>query len=544
MLRENWDDRAGERTIAALRIGGWLLAALVLAASVRADTPPLLPPPPPTVEQLAEQMRRLERQNAQLADQNQTLSRQLDAMTERVRKLEPTDAKPATKVTAKDEQKAPSDGQSTPESKQKKDDDDTAKKKDDDTSDKEKETKSASRFLVGEYDNERGEYVLVRPRDAEKTPFELRADLFLQARYSYFAPNTNGWVDAAGAPQPVRTRSSIEMMRTFIRLSGFAIDPKLQYTSFVFGSTAIDDVVWLGWINYRFCDAFDLRVGNWLVPGTREWYESFRFTLGADRLMATTFFRPNVSPGVWAQGEPVKGLHYVAMVANSLNRFNQGVERRGATKAFGGTLWWEPTADYGVGPSDVEDHAAPSWRLGGSFAASQEVNQGFTGFGLGNPEDTILRLSDGTPLFRPGALGPGVELRRTDVFLYTVDASLKYRGLGVMGEYFFRQLGGFQAVGGTPRHASLFDHGGLLQAGCFVIPKHLEPFARTSFVSGPFGGGSEYGGGINWYPRGSRDWRLTAEVLYINHSPAQNLLTGYRAGETGTLFQLQWFVDF
>jgi hypothetical protein len=37
---------------------------------------------------------------------------------------------------------------------------------------------------------------------------------------------------------------------------------------------------------------------------------------------------------------------------------------------------------------------------------------------------------------------------------------------------------------------------------------------------------------------------MTAEVLFINHSPAQNILTGYRAGESGTLFQLQWFSDF
>ena len=41
-----------------------------------------------------------------------------------------------------------------------------------------------------------------------------------------------------------------------------------------------------------------------------------------------------------------------------------------------------------------------------------------------------------------------------------------------------------------------------------------------------------------------RDWRLTFEVLNINHSPAQNILTGYRAGESGTLFQFQWFTDF
>ena len=132
----------------------------------------------------------------------------------------------------------------------------------------------------------------------------------------------------------------MEITRNFIQFSGFAIDPRLQFTAFLFSSTALNDTVYLGWINYRFSDAFDLRVGNWIVPGTREWFESFRYTLGADRLMATTFFRPNISPGIWAQGEPIKGLNYVAMFANSLNRFSQGVERVGSAPTFGGTVWW------------------------------------------------------------------------------------------------------------------------------------------------------------------------------------------------------------
>jgi hypothetical protein len=33
-------------------------------------------------------------------------------------------------------------------------------------------------------------------------------------------------------------------------------------------------------------------------------------------------------------------------------------------------------------------------------------------------------------------------------------------------------------------------------------------------------------------------------VTRINHFPAENVLTGYRAGESGTLFQLQMLTDF
>jgi hypothetical protein len=399
-------------------------------------------------------------------------------------------------------------------------------------------------FQLGGRDEELGAYVLVRPTDAQRVPFELRLDLFTQARFSYFGKTVDFWEDGTGARLPVRNYNSVEITRNFIWFSGFGLDPRLGFSAIIFSSTALNDTVYLGWIHYRFSDAFDLRVGNWIVPGTREWFESFRYTMGSDRLMATTFFRPNISPGIWAQGEPIKNLRYVAMVANSLNRFNQGVERLGSAMTFGGTVWWEPRGDFGPGPSDVEYHEAWTPRIGANLVLSRERNQASTGAGLGNPEDTILRLSDGTPLFRAGALGRGVNLQSTDIQLWTIDAALKRRGFAVSGEYFLRWLDNFRFDRGRSDLTGLFDHGGLLQSGYFLIPRRLEGFARGSFVTGPFGSGGEFGGGLNWYVVGRRDWRFTFEVLRINRSPAQNILTGYRAGESGMLYQLQWFSDF
>jgi hypothetical protein len=372
----------------------------------------------------------------------------------------------------------------------------------------------------------------------------LRLDLFTQARYSNFVRSANRWFDSTGVARPVQSFSGVEITRNFVWFSGYALDPRLQFSTILFSSTALNDTVYLGWINYHFNDAFDLRVGNWIVPGTREWYESFRFTLGADRLMATTFFRPNISPGVWAQGEPITGVHYVAMFANSLNRFSQGIERVGSEPGFGGTVWWEPRGDFGPGPADVENHQEPSPRIGTNLALSRETNQGFGQPINANPEDTIVRLSDGTPVFRPGALAPGVTLISTGIQLWTIDAALKYRGLGISGEYFLRWLDEFHQAGGTLPFHSLFDQGGLLQGGYFFVPSKLEGFARTSFVTGRFGTGDEWGGGVNWYVQGSRTWRMTFEVLRIDHSPAMNVLTGYRAGASGTLFQVQCFTDF
>lgn len=494
-----------------------------------------------TVERLAKRLEELEKRNAQLAEQNQSLTERVDDLNRRLVNVAPPSQDP-TPVTDPlpsiaplglgDEFDADSGVADIPAPPS-------------DASSFFGEPVARPRYRVGEHDDERGDYILVQPHDSQRMPFELRFDLYTQARFMNFAGSRDFWVDSAGTREPVRSFNSIEISRNFLVFSGFGIDPKLQFTTIIFSSTPINDTVYLGWINYRFNRAFDLRVGNWLIPGTREWYEPFRWTLGSDRLMATTFFRPNISPGIWLQGEPIDGLNYVAMLANSLNRFSQGVANRiGSSLAFGGTVWWEPTDDYGVGVSDVEYHQERSFRLGTSVNIAHESNQGFTQSAIRNPEDTLIRLSDGTPLFRPGALAPGVELESTNLQLWTIDAAMKHRGFGVSGEYFFRWLDAFRSFGGNPPFRSLFDTGGLLQAGYFLNPHKLEAFARTSFVTGHFGGGYEYGGGLNWYPRGTRSWRTTFEVLRVNGSPAQNFITGYRAGETGTLFQLQWLTDF
>ena len=38
--------------------------------------------------------------------------------------------------------------------------------------------------------------------------------------------------------------------------------------------------------------------------------------------MADNFFRPGFTQGVWASGEPVKGLNYLVFVGNGLNTLN------------------------------------------------------------------------------------------------------------------------------------------------------------------------------------------------------------------------------
>ena len=92
-------------------------------------------------------------------------------------------------------------------------------------------------------------------------------------------------------------------------------------------------------------------------------------------------------------------------------------------------------------------------------------------------------------------------------------------------------------------YLNIFDTGGLAQLSYALIPKKFELFARTSGVFGPFGDGSEYGGGRTGR-FSNRNVRVTFEAKRLNHSSANNILYGYLAGESGMLYQLQLLTDF
>jgi hypothetical protein len=236
------------------------------------------------LQRLEEQNARLAEQNAKLVEQNEKLAKQNQSLEQRLevdKKTQNTPGYPSEqRVNSGGLPKSPSPPirmiNATPPT-------------------------SSPPDHADDHNDSQGQVVLAKSSKGEKMPYELRADIFSQARYSLFARDADYWINSAGALLPVSNYNSIELTRNFIQLSGYAIDPRLQFTANLFSSTALNSTVFLGWMNFRFSKAFDLRAGNWIVPGTREWNESFRYTLGADRLMATTFFRPNISPGIWAQ---------------------------------------------------------------------------------------------------------------------------------------------------------------------------------------------------------------------------------------------------
>jgi len=379
-------------------------------------------------------------------------------------------------------------------------------------------------------------------------PFALAMSGFVQGRWLQLARGVTEWTDSAGNPAPVVNESEFNLNRVYLQWQGYVGHQQVLYNIALFGTTnggLVVTIAPVGFVGWAVTREVKIGFGVTQVPGTREWLMSSMWPMGVDRSMVNTFIRPSYSPGFLSSGALLDDtLFYQAGIYNGLDGGVAGIFRTGTAMAWAGNVWWEPLGPFGLGYSDMEHHESPAVRIGtsGVFAKTPATLIGeFTAFP--NPENTVARLSDGTPLAEPGALGPNTLVQRYTYHLATFDAGWKYRGWSAFGEYSWRLINGLVGTGPFER-TSLFDHGGNLFLGWCFVPRTYELYARSSALTGPYGSAAEYGGGFNWYLHRSRQSRFTFEALWIDGSPAQNPLYPYRAGFTGTAIQTQYVAIF
>ena len=399
--------------------------------------------------------------------------------------------------------------------------------------------KISDRFHV---DYENGFAIL--PDNLDETPFSLRIKSQNVFRYTGFARDASFWTDSAGRRNPIDNSNYFGIPRGRLIFSGTALLPRLTYLLNIdYNSVTSNPIGFRAYeLSYRFNRAFELSIGQSKVPGSREWLESaFAPLQGPDRSMATTFFRPSLSQGVWITGQPFDGLHYHAMISNGFNTLNLLPNRLNNRFCYSGSAWWEPWGEFGRGYSDLQNHDESVFRLGGSYTLA---------LGRGNQSDSDavenspIRLSDGTIITTEGALAPGVTVQTYDTSLAALDFAYKYRGLGLSTELYFQDLLNLRGNGALPIHSTA-AFGGFLQGGYFIVPQRTELYARTSYVTGNFGAGSELAGGFNWFAVPAKDnLRFTFDAAWLDHSPAGQNRTGYVAGQTGFLLRTQITVQY
>jgi hypothetical protein len=120
-------------------------------------------------------------------------------------------------------------------------------------------------------------------------------------------------------------------------------------------------------------------------------------------------------------------------------------------------------------------------------------------------------------------------------------AGMKYRGLWIQGEGYWRLLDHFVASGTMPLH-EVKDTGFYVQAAYMVVPKRLEFYGATSYIFGqfaqPVSHPKEFIIGNNYYPWNTRNIRLNTQLIEARHSPVNSTFGFYTGQQTGPIFSI------
>jgi hypothetical protein len=381
---------------------------------------------------------------------------------------------------------------------------------------------------------EPGDGFLVGRNDAG----ELAISAYALVRYVNQMPTGQTFTDHLGNVRPVDTRNDFFPHRVLIFFKGWLGSPKLIYNVFLWTVNTTDQDAIFGVIGYQFGRRFSWYGGINGTPGTRSLQGSHPFWLGHDRVMADEFFRPYFAFGTWAQGEITPGLWYNAFVGNNSSSLGITATQLDRELSTGVSTWWMPTTKE-FGPrgafGDWEWHEKLATRVGISSAFSPEER--FTNSTTGATGNTTIKLADSVNVFDTGALAPGVTVDKVDYRLVAVDAGVKYKGVFVQTEWYFRNLHGLVADRPLPVR-EIKDRGFYVQGAFYPIRRRLEVYSATSQIFGDrdagFDDSSEYLVGFNYYPFDTRNHRFNVQVMNVNRSPVSSTFGYYVGGQDGT----------
>ncbi|MFM8220082.1 MAG: hypothetical protein ACKOJF_14315, partial [Planctomycetaceae bacterium] len=242
---------------------------------------------------------------------------------------------------------------------------------------------------------------VITPAAGNDSPFSLRITNQTMFRYAGFLTERENWIDTAGIEHQLADFSNFQIPRGRLSFAGKALLPALGYQLTIdYNTVSSDPIGFRAYIlSYEFSEALVLHAGQNKVPGSREWLTSAFQVQGPDRSLATTFFRPSLSQGVWITGSGFEQVHYHLMLSNGFNTSNLPARELNVSPCWSGSVWWEPWGEFGKDASDLQWHDSPALRLGTSqtYVADRGSQSN-----SGSPENSLLRLSDGTVITNTG----------------------------------------------------------------------------------------------------------------------------------------------
>jgi len=287
--------------------------------------------------------------------------------------------------------------------------------------------------------------------------------------------------------------SQFRIRRFKVYMGGYAFTSNLTYrvqADLTKGNTAqlLDDA----WINYRFAEEAQAQVGQFKVPFLRQELISDGAQQFVDRSNVVDAFKPSYDIGVMGWGNVSKSLF--AYSAGIFGGTGQGQPRTGNNSAYAIRAAFNPLGAVPYTESALENYENPRFSVGGNYYWNTLKKTGPTTF-----QDT----SSSTPPFAgtSGWLGASAAVfdntEKVDVEMYSIDGALKWRGLSVQAEYMHGSADG-EVTGRKVNAAGMYA-----QAGCLVVPKHLEVAARytwydpNEYVSNNLV--TQVQGAVSWY---------------------------------------------
>lgn len=376
--------------------------------------------------------------------------------------------------------------------------------------------------------------------------------LFTYIRYLNQKGLDPTYTDSFGDTSAIDRRQDIQIQKAIIYFNGWVMSPNLRYLAYVWTTNTSQglgaQVVVAGNVNYVFNPHLTAGAGIDGLPGARSVEGNFPFWLTADnRLMADEYFRGSYTSGIWAKGNVVDRLKYHVMLGNNLSQLGVDAgQLDNKLNTLAASLVWLPTTgEYGLrgGFGDFDKHQKAATRLAAHISRSTEDRQG-------QPttdafENVQVRLSDGNPIFKPDLFGAGIQVDDVNYHMFCADGGIKYRGLSLEAESYWRWLNGIQGPGTSAlAFDEITDHGFQLQASAMVVPELVQVYAGTSKIYGDYGDPWDLRFGVNWTPWRIQVVRWNLEYLHTDRSAVGGTSLPQPVGATGdvvyTSFQLNF----
>jgi Protein of unknown function (DUF3011) len=379
---------------------------------------------------------------------------------------------------------------------------------------------------------------------------EVYVRLFSYARYLNQKGLDETYTDAFGNVHTVQRREDAQLNKFFLPFSGWFLTPKFRYYLYVWSSNPSQgdpaQVVGGGNLSYVFNRYATFGAGITSLPSVRSTEGQFPYWLGVDdRLIGDEFFRGSYTTGFWLKGEIATEFKYMAMIANNLSTL--GVSAAQLDNTFDTTsfmLQWLPTTgEFGLYGTfgDFDYHEKLATRLGAHYTQSTEDKQSQPGTNA--IENSQIRLTDGSVIFTTDLFGPGITVNRLKYRMSSVDGGLKYKGMALEAEYYWRWLSDYEgsSTSGIP---DIDDHGYQLQASAMPVRNVLQVYVGNSGIYGGYGDASEVRVGANFYPLKQRGFRVNTELIHVNHSPVGYTAYPLAVGSNGNVFHANLELNF